>query len=80
MTTKLTLSIDKEKVKKIKHYSKMNGISVSKFFEKKIDEAIAEIPKKMRNASKLLGAFGNEMEQFNWKKIKIQHLTKKHGL
>ena len=80
MTTKLTLSIDEEKVKKIKHYSKMNGISVSKFFEKKIDEAIAENPKKRPDASKLLGALGNIKEPFNWKEIKTQHLTKKHGL
>lgn len=79
MTTKLTLSIDEEKVKKIKHYSKMNGISVSKFFEKKIDEAIAEKSKKRPDASKLLGALGTLKEPLNWKEIKTQHLIKKHG-
>ena len=80
MTTKLTLSIDEEKVKKIKHYSKMNGISVSKFFEKKIDEVIAEHPKNRPDASKLLGAFGSVKEPFKWKEIKNQYLIKKHGL
>ena len=79
MTTKLTLSIDEEKVKKIKHYSKMNGISVSKFFEKKIDEAIDEKSKKRPDASKLLGALGTLKEPLNWKEIKTQHLIKKHG-
>lgn len=80
MTTKLTLSIDEQKIKKIKHYSKMKGISVSKFFEKKIDEAIAEKPKKRPDATKLLGALGTLKEPFNWKGIKTQHLIKKHGL
>lgn len=80
MTAKLTLSIDEEKVKKIKLYSKMNGISVSKFFEKKIDEAILEKPKKKLNASKLLGAFGSVTEPFDWKEIKTEHLIKKYGL
>ena len=80
MTTKLTLSIDEEKVKKIKQYSKMNGISVSKFFEKKIDEIILETPKKKPDASKLLGVFGSVSEPLNWKEIKTEHLMKKYGL
>lgn len=79
MTTKLTLSIDEEKVKKIKEYSKIHGISVSKFFEKKIDETILETPKKKPDVSKLLGAFGTVTEPFDWKKIKTEHLMKKHG-
>ena len=66
MTTKLTLSIDEEKVKQIKHYAKQNGISVSKFLEKQIDTIIAEKPKKKLDASKLLGAFGKVKEPFNW--------------
>ncbi len=80
MTAKLTLSIDEEKIKKIKYYSKMKGMSVSKFFEKKIDEAIAEKPKKKIDASKLLGALGRLKEPFNWKEIKTQYLINKHGL
>jgi hypothetical protein len=38
MTTKLTLSIDDEKVKKAKHLSKKRGRSVSKLFEDFIDD------------------------------------------
>ena len=68
MTTKLTLSIDEEKVKQIKHYAKQNGISVSKFLEKQIDTIIAEKPKKKQAASKLLGAFGKVKEPLTGKK------------
>ena len=38
MTTKLTLSIDEEKVKKIKFISKKRGRSVSKLIEEFIDD------------------------------------------
>ena len=80
MTTKLTLSIDEEKVKKIKHYSKMNGISVSKFFEQHIDTVTSTKKKKQKDVSKLLGAFGNVKEPFDWKEVKTEHLIKKYGL
>lgn len=80
MTSKLTLSIDEEKIKQIKRYAKQKGISVSKFLEKQIDAIIAEKPKKKLDASKLLGAFGNAEEPFDWKEIKTEHLLKKYGL
>ena len=37
MKVKLTLSIDKRRIKKIKCYTKYEGISVSKFLEQRID-------------------------------------------
>jgi Family of unknown function (DUF6364) len=80
MTTKLTLSIDEEKVKKIKRYTKAKGISVSKFFEQHIDTVTSKTKKKQKDATKLLGAFGNIKEPSNWKVLKTEHLMKKHGL
>jgi hypothetical protein len=79
MTTKLTLSIDEEKVKKIKRYAKDKGISVSKFLEQQIDDVTSK-NKKQKDVSKLLGAFGKVNEPFDWKKIKEEHLMKKYGL
>ena len=37
MKVKLTLNIDKMRIKKIKSYTKDEGISLSKFFEQRID-------------------------------------------
>ena len=79
MTTKLTLSIDEEKIKKIKRYTKAKGISVSKFLEQQIDTVTSK-NNKQKDVSKLLGAFGKVKEPFDWKKIKEEHLIKKYGL
>ena len=78
MTTKLTLSIDDEKVKKIKSFAKANGISVSKFVEQQIDAVTSK--KKKKDISMLLGAFGKVKEPFDWKEIKTAHLMKKYEL
>jgi hypothetical protein len=79
MTTKLTLSIDEEKVKKIKRYTKAKGISVSKFLEQQIDTVTSKPKKNQKDVSKLLGAFGKVKEPFDWKAIKTEHLMKKYG-
>lgn len=79
MTTKLTLSIDEEKVKQIKRYSKENGISVSKFLEKQIDTVIGEKRKKKLDITLLKGAFGKLPDNFDWKKDKTDRLTKKYA-
>ncbi|MEO6538862.1 MAG: DUF6364 family protein [Ferruginibacter sp.] len=78
MKTKLTLSVDEEKVKQIKHYAKQNGISVSKFLEKQIDTIIAEKPKKKLDITRLKGVFGKLPDNFNWKKDKTNRLIKKY--
>jgi pyridoxine 5'-phosphate synthase PdxJ len=79
MTTRLTLSIDAEKVKKIKRYTKAKGISVSQFLEQQIDTVTSNSKKKQKDVSMLLGAFGNVKEPFDWKALKTEHLLKKYG-
>lgn len=79
MTTKLTLSIDEEKVKQIKRYAKMNSISVSKFLEKQIDAIIAEAPKKKLDITLLKGAISKLPDNFDWKKDKTERLIKKYA-
>ena len=77
MTTKLTLSIDEEKVKKIKQYSKMKGISVSKFFEKKIDDIDLPINHEL-SIEKIRGIFGKLPRNINLKKEKTARLIQKY--
>jgi capsular polysaccharide biosynthesis protein len=78
MTTKLTLSIDEEKVKKIKRYTKAKGISVSKFLEQQIDSVTTPKTKRNLNIGFLIGVFGKEPEGFDWKKEKAERLIKKY--
>ena len=78
MKVKLTLSIDEEKIKKIKAYSKKNGYSVSKFVEDSIDKLDNRQNPKNLDIKKIIGAFGEEPKSFNWKKIKTEYLLKKY--
>jgi len=80
MKAKLTLSIDEEKVRKIKEYSKIEGISVSKIVEKSIDKIIEKRPAKKLNATKLIGILGKAPKGFDWKKQRTEYLMKKYGL
>lgn len=80
MKTKLTLSIDEEKVKKIKSYSKKEGISISKIVEESIDKIIAKSPTKKLDAAKLIGILGKAPKDFDWKKERTEYLMKKYGL
>jgi hypothetical protein len=68
MTTKLTLSIDEEKVKKIKRYSKEKGISISKILEDHIDKITSKGSNMHLDIMKLKGAFGKAPKNFDWKK------------
>ncbi len=79
MTTKLTLSINEEKVKKIKRYSKEKGISVSKIFEDHIDRITSKGGNAQLDIMKLKGAFGKVPKDFDWKKVKTEQLIKKYG-
>lgn len=79
MTTKLTLSIDKEKVERIKRYSKEKGISISKIVEEHIDTITSKNLKKKLDITKIKGAFGKEPKDFDWKKIKTDNLLKKYA-
>ncbi len=78
MTTKLTLSIDEEKVKKIKQISKKRGRSVSKLIEDYIYNIdINEFTEKL-DIMKVKGAFGKVPKDFDWKKIKMEYLLEKY--
>jgi hypothetical protein len=79
MTTKLTLNIDEEKVKRIKRYSKEKGISISKIVEKHIDEITSKNPHEKLDIMKLKGAFGKAPKNFDWKGIKTKLLLEKYG-
>lgn len=80
MTTKLTLSVDEEKVKKIKRISKRKGRSVSKLFEDFIDEVDNKEIKEDFDINKIIGAFGKVQKNFDTDKVKWQYLKEKHGL
>ncbi len=80
MTTKLTLSIDEEKVKKIKRISKKRGRSVSKLFEDYIDNVDNDERKEDLDINKIIGAFGKVHKNFDVDKIRWEYLKKKHGL
>ena len=80
MTTKLTLSIDAEKVKKIKRISKKRGRSVSKLVEDYIDRVDQEEGKEDIDLNKVVGAFGKAPKNFDPDRIRWEYLKKKHGL
>jgi hypothetical protein len=79
MTTKLTLSIDEEKVKRIKLYSKEKGISISKIVEEHIDKITSNNSNPKLDIMKIKGAFGKAPKDFDWKKIKTNYLLKKYA-
>ncbi len=79
MNTKLTLSIDEEKIKKIKHYSKEKGISVSKIFERHIEQVTSKDIRPKLDIMKIKGAFGKAPKKLDWKKIKTERLLEKYG-
>lgn len=78
MTTKLTLSIDEEKVKKIKRISKKRARSVSKLIEDYIDNLEKNDVHEKLDIMKIKGAFGKAPKNFDWKKIKTQYLLEKY--
>ncbi len=80
MTTKLTLSIDEEKIKKIKRISKKRGKSVSKLVEDYIDEVDKKDQKEDLDINKIVGAFGKAPKNFDADKIRWEYLKEKHGL
>jgi uncharacterized protein DUF6364 len=78
MTTKLTLSIDEEKVEKIKRISKKRGRSVSKLFEDYIDQMDKKETSRKLDIMKIKGAFGKVPKDFDWKKVKMEYLLEKY--
>jgi Family of unknown function (DUF6364) len=80
MKTKLTLSIDEEKVKKIKRYARQKETSISNIVEEHFEKLISKPSTKKLNASELVGLFGKAPKNFNPDKVRWEHLKKKHGL
>jgi hypothetical protein len=80
MTTKLTLSINDEKIKKAKCFSKRRGRSVSKLFEDFIDSLEKEEKEEDFDINKIIGAFGKAPKNFDADEVKWKYLKEKHGL
>ena len=80
MKTKLTLSIDEKKVRKIKEYAKQNETSVSNLVEEHFEKLITSKTRQKLDASKLLGIFGRVPKNFDWRKERTDYLIKKYGL
>jgi len=80
MPTKLILSIDEEKVKRIKQYSKEKGISVSKIVEEHIDKITCKNSSPKLDIMKIKGAFDKVPKDFDVDKAKWEYLKEKHGL
>ncbi|MEO8820274.1 MAG: DUF6364 family protein [Ginsengibacter sp.] len=80
MTTKLTLSVEVEKVKKIKHISKRRGKSVSKLFEDFIDDFDRKEKEEGFDIKKVIGAFGKPPKNFDADKVKWEYLKDKYDL
>jgi hypothetical protein len=78
MKAKLTLSIEQDKIEKIKKYAENNGHSVSKFVEDIIDKLEKKQNPKKLDIMKIKGAFGKVPKDFDWKKIKTEYLLKKY--
>ena len=77
MTTKLTLSIDEGTIKKIKQYSKEEGISISKIAEDHFNKIVSKNHRQKLDIRKLRGAFGKEPKNSDWKKERVEYLMKK---
>ena len=78
MKAKLTLSIEEEKIKKIKRYAQKNGHTVSKFLEDMIDTIEKKQDSKKLDITKLRGILGKAPKNLNWKKMKTDYLVKKY--
>lgn len=79
MKTKLTLSIDEEKIKKIKKYAIEKETSVSSLVEEHFEKLVSN-PKKKLDINKLGGILGKAPKNFDWKKERTDYLIKKYGL
>ena len=80
MKTKLTLSIDEEKVKKIKRYAKQKETSISNIVEEHFEKLIAKPAIKKLDVNKLRGILGKAPKNFDWKKERTDYLIKRYGL
>lgn len=81
MTTKLTLSIEKETVERAKILSSRRGKSISKIVEEYLDKITAAENRKGSAVEKLSGALKNKVPATtSWKEVKTAYLKEKHGV
>lgn len=81
MTTKLTLSIGTEPIKKAKRISRRQGTSVSRLVENFLQHLPDTEEQRSSAVVQLRGIGGSaSAARFNWKKIKAGKLRRKHGL
>lgn len=80
MTTKLTLSINEETVKRAKLVSRKRGKSISKMVEEFLN-SISE-KEKQSAVDKISGILKGKISEPNldWKKVKAERIAKKYSL
>ena len=81
MTTKLTLSIEEEAIRKAKLVSRRKGKSLSKM----VEEYLRSVAKKENSGSaveKINAILKGKIvkRDVDWKKVKSEHLKQKYGL
>lgn len=81
MTTKLTLSIDENTVKRAKRISAKQGKSISKMVEEYLNSITEKNETKTSVVTSLRGLLKDKVPaDLNWKTAKLNHLKKKHGI
>lgn len=82
MTTKLTLSINKETVQRAKRISRKRGKSISKMVEEYLDAMNERDEQEESVITKMAGILNGKITnpQVDWKKEKAARLKKKYGL
>ena len=81
MTTKLTLSIEKETIDRAKLLSSKRGKSISKMVEEYLDSITEKETKKPSAVKKLSGILKDKTPHSkDWKEIKADYLKQKHGV
>jgi len=80
MTTKLTLSIDSDIIKKAKRISHKRGVSISRMVEQFLQNIPDNNAVAGSSVKKLRGIGGSPKAGLNWKKVKAEKLGKKYGV
>ena len=81
MTTKLTLSIDVQTIKKAKLISAKKGKSISKLVEEYLNTLSTIDENKISSVKQLSGLLKNKItDKVDWKNVKTQYLKTKYEL
>jgi hypothetical protein len=78
MTTKLTLSIDENTIKRAKRISSQQGKSISRMVEEYLNSLVEKKPSAVKLISGMLK--DKAPAKLDWKKMKSDYLIKKHGI